>query len=155
MKKIAVLEGIPRNADFKITDRASKLMHEVSRLPTLAISTLRRRHVACDQTLTRSQWQEYIDKKGGGDTNGHAEANGTETKSAPTTSGPAPGLPEESKAEESRPEESTAMDTDPAPAADAAAAPAPAAEHADDTQAIPKPEAAELPTPIYPPVNGQ
>ena len=30
MKKIAVLEVIPRNADFKITDRASKLMHEVS-----------------------------------------------------------------------------------------------------------------------------
>ena len=30
MKKIATLEGIPRNDEFKITDRASKLMNDVS-----------------------------------------------------------------------------------------------------------------------------
>jgi hypothetical protein len=30
MKKIATLEGIPRNDELKITDRASKLMQDVS-----------------------------------------------------------------------------------------------------------------------------
>lgn len=29
MKKIATLEGIPRNAELKITNRASKLMNDV------------------------------------------------------------------------------------------------------------------------------
>ena len=30
MKKIAVLDGIARNDELKITDRANKLMHSVS-----------------------------------------------------------------------------------------------------------------------------
>mgnify|MGYP006876470431 CR=1 FL=1 len=30
MKKIATLEGIPRNDELKITERAAKLMNEVS-----------------------------------------------------------------------------------------------------------------------------
>ncbi|ORX40566.1 hypothetical protein BD324DRAFT_611299 [Kockovaella imperatae] len=48
MKKIAVLEGIPKNDEYKFTDRASKLMHS---------------------------WQEFIDKKGVANGN-HADANG-------------------------------------------------------------------------------
>jgi len=38
MKKIATLEGIPRNDEFKITDRASKLMNDVGLIKVITYS---------------------------------------------------------------------------------------------------------------------
>jgi hypothetical protein len=84
MKKIATLEGIPRNEQLRITDRASKLMHEVSQARFAEINHPRDHSFVCGTVLTtRFQWQEFISRnevQANGNGDAAAQANGDSTK---------------------------------------------------------------------------
>jgi len=71
MKKIAVLDGIARDAELKIRERAEKLMHEVTAL----------RGLGKGSSADSVQWTDFINANEA-KTNGGPAANGTEKKPA-------------------------------------------------------------------------
>ena len=85
MKKIAALDAIPRNDELKITERAAKLMDDVS-------------GVSAENVRGRSsQWHNFISGTAGG-----AKTNGDAPKAeAPKSAGKA-AAPAEKKEDESK-----------------------------------------------------
>lgn len=72
MKKIATLDSIPKNDELKLTDRAQKLMNDVSQAYESGVSA-----------LTSFQWQDFINKNGGEEKMNGSNGDATKDEAKP------------------------------------------------------------------------